>query len=585
MPIFLIPLVVLSAAGLKAPVGRTVRAATAVPMYAAPSVNTPSCGELAAGSSTPSVLDADGFVGVAQGKRTCWVESSKVSVSQSRALLGMLPLADVAVGVVTAGAQLVFSNPTLQENVTRVVEGTAVTVLEQGAGVVKVKTPDGKIGWMVKKGLQDAVKAVSKTAEDVRAAPSAGPRIAGLAPGQWLTVLSNAKGFAQVKLEDGTVGFVTETAVATVKQLAPLVASEGALAAAGALPGGALVQAAAKAGSAAATAIPSPAGKDLQPAPATTEVAIDSVNPTDDALVVRSWLQRQDGTRVDPGESLSEGEAYEVHAVCSRDCYVRVTGETPEMGIICQYSPNHVKGFDVSRLLRAGEDAWTGMLPTGAVFRVFPPLMTRDVVRVEAVPAQGGQPFRYVPTVSAGQGCTPNARGTGTSRSVGIDFGPSEGLASAAPGIAPVVHELAFSTRPKDGDTLALFTADELQDAEAQGRSRGLFDFAGPKKKTDGPVIQVRSPTVGRAVKAPMDVMVAFVPREEGAQVDVNSFKARVWLGPVSKDITGAVKKYVTLEGIHAPGTEAPTGSFKIEVSIKDNRGRESVEVVDVTIK
>jgi hypothetical protein len=106
----------------------------------------------------------------------------------------------------------------------------------------------------------------------------------------------------------------------------------------------------------------------------------------------------------------------------------------------------------------------------------------------------------------------------------------------------------------------------------------------GPSARNGGPRIAVASPAKGAPVRGLMEVRLNFAPVGEDSPVDVESFRARLWRGAVSTDVTPAFKKFVTDTGLYARGARLPAGSYKLEFAVKDTQGRESVEVVDVTV-
>lgn len=122
-------------------------------------------------------------------------------------------------------------------------------------------------------------------------------------------------------------------------------------------------------------------------------------------LFVEVWVQKADGSRVSNNGLLRLGDEYEIHARCSRDCYLRITCETPAAGAVCQYSPNQFPGFGISPRILAGQDAWGMILPPGVRFRVSEPVMSEDILRVEAVSAGHGKPFYFVSGTDKGDGC------------------------------------------------------------------------------------------------------------------------------------------------------------------------------------
>jgi len=182
-------------------------------------------------------------------------------------------------------------------------------------------------------------------------------------PGAMVSIVERAKDRLKVRLGDGTIGWIAAEALSMVQELRQVPRADQAI-----------WQASAPAVAAA-------------------------------ALTVEAWVQKADGTVVPSGGTLRLGDEYEIHARCSQNCFIRVTCETPGAGAVCQYSPSQHQGFEVSPAIRAGEDAWPYLLPKGVRFKVSEPVMPEDVIRVEAVSAAAGIPFRYVAGSDKGEGC------------------------------------------------------------------------------------------------------------------------------------------------------------------------------------
>ena len=132
-------------------------------------------------------------------------------------------------------------------------------------------------------------------------------------------------------------------------------------------------------------------------------------------LLLEVWVQKPDGTPVANGDTLKLGDEYEIHARCSKDCFLRVTCETPAAGAVCQYSPNQFGGYSVSSRIAAAQDAWQYLLPSGVRFRVSEPVMSEDILRIEAISAEYGKPFYYVAGTDKGEGCASAGTGVATS--------------------------------------------------------------------------------------------------------------------------------------------------------------------------
>ncbi len=124
-----------------------------------------------------------------------------------------------------------------------------------------------------------------------------------------------------------------------------------------------------------------------------------------------AWVQKVDGTRIPSSSLLTLGDEYEIHAICSKDCYLRITCETPAAEAVCQYSPNQIHGFKTSPKIPAGQDAWPFLLPQGIRFQVGEPVMGEDVLRVEAISAEHGKPFHFVSGSDKGEGCVVSGPG------------------------------------------------------------------------------------------------------------------------------------------------------------------------------
>jgi hypothetical protein len=118
-------------------------------------------------------------------------------------------------------------------------------------------------------------------------------------------------------------------------------------------------------------------------------------------LMVEGRLLRPNGQIIWPSETLQLGEAYDIAIHCSRDCYVRITCETPEFDNTCQYHPSGLNDFKKSRKIKGGEWVQGVFLPSGVYFQVREPLSSYDLIRIEA---NTYAPYSFLPGAD-GDGC------------------------------------------------------------------------------------------------------------------------------------------------------------------------------------
>ncbi len=98
-----------------------------------------------------------------------------------------------------------------------------------------------------------------------------------------------------------------------------------------------------------------------------------------------------------------------------------------------------------------------------------------------------------------------------------------------------------------------------------------------------GPSVEVVAPEVGKTYKAPLHVLVKFIPKD-GKDIDLSALKVE-YLKFWSIDITYRVLPYITKEGIDIPAADLPSGKHKIRLSVADITGAITRVVMVASIK
>jgi|GEM_PF-2827138 len=282
----------------------------------APSDRSPACATLAEGTAFSAMYVADGWYGLqveeTQGK-LCWVPAKGVEQIKTRSAVLAVPLLIEAGRAVVTFLRDLFTGDLFKKKADIKIEpGTMVSILEEAADKVKIRTDGGQEGWIAREALSKIKEFTSTPQKD---------------QGIW----------------------------------------EG----------------------------------------------HQAVN-TSGNLLLEVWVQKADGSAVQNYSELKLGDEYEIHARCSKDCFLRVTCETPAAGAVCQYGPNQFPGFTVSPRIAAGQDAWSYMLPPGMRFKVSEPVMSEDILRIEAISAEYSKPFYYVAGTDKGEGCASAGAGMAT---------------------------------------------------------------------------------------------------------------------------------------------------------------------------
>ncbi len=144
---------------------------------------------------------------------------------------------------------------------------------------------------------------------------------------------------------------------------------------------------------------------------------------------------------------------------------------------------------------------------------------------------------------------------------------------------------------------VTLLTQADIDLAVAQGKARaaartvceggkcrempGTFSVI-ETKYDSGPGIKVIEPPPDAEYKAPIRLIINFVPKE-GTAVDVKTFRLE-YLKFVSIDITRRVANYVGPGGVNVEKADLPAGDHKLRITIKDTQGGISQQVYSVKI-
>ena len=100
--------------------------------------------------------------------------------------------------------------------------------------------------------------------------------------------------------------------------------------------------------------------------------------------------------------------------------------------------------------------------------------------------------------------------------------------------------------------------------------------------RATGPQIKVVEPPPEGEYKAPIRLVINFIPRE-GTQVDLKTFRLE-YLKLFSIDITGRVAGYLAPSGIKVEKADLPPGEHKLRLTLKDTEGGITQQVYSVKI-
>lgn len=105
----------------------------------------------------------------------------------------------------------------------------------------------------------------------------------------------------------------------------------------------------------------------------------------------------------------------------------------------------------------------------------------------------------------------------------------------------------------------------------------------GFRSQQQGPRILVNNPEPGGVYSPPVAIDIRFEPREN-TKVDTASLKV-VYVKLLKVDITERVAPYLSADGIRISQAELPAGEHTLILSIADDTGNISSQIINVTIK
>ena len=168
---------------------------------------------------------------------------------------------------------------------------------------------------------------------------------------------------------------------------------------------------------------------------------------------------------------------------------------------------------------------------------------------------------------------------------------------SKAPVIAAFVIFFAAFWGCAPAHAMTLLTQEDINRGSVQGQEKAAsrtvcasgtcyempesFSVIETKYAT-GPQIEVVEPPPDAEYKAPIRLIINFVPRE-GTQVDLKSFRLE-YLKLISIDITGRVAEYLGPTGVRIERADLPPGNHKLRITIKDTKGGIGQQVYSVKI-
>jgi hypothetical protein len=96
--------------------------------------------------------------------------------------------------------------------------------------------------------------------------------------------------------------------------------------------------------------------------------------------------------------------------------------------------------------------------------------------------------------------------------------------------------------------------------------------------RDDGPEFDVRKPTQ-RIVKSPFEIDIKFSPREGEVDLQTLRIDAQMFVSGAFRghwDLVPRLKSFVSPSGIVTPPVSIPSGTYRIELALRDKRGGES---------
>ncbi len=149
---------------------------------------------------------------------------------------------------------------------------------------------------------------------------------------------------------------------------------------------------------------------------------------------------------------------------------------------------------------------------------------------------------------------------------------------------------------PAAAHTVTLLTQEDIERGASQGQEKASVTVCASGKCYEmpasfavietryatGPRIEVVEPSPDAEYKAPIRLIISFMPRE-GTQVDLKTFRLE-YLKLIPIDITGRVAGYLEPTGVRIEKAELPPGDHRLRITLKDTKGGISQQVYSVKI-
>lgn len=119
---------------------------------------------------------------------------------------------------------------------------------------------------------------------------------------------------------------------------------------------------------------------------------------------------------------------------------------------------------------------------------------------------------------------------------------------------------------------------------EEAARPMANSEVIGFRALTRAPSIRLISPdATGQPLKTPLNLRLQF-QAHGGSVIDPDSIRV-TYLREPKVDLTERMRRHIQAQGIDMRDAELPPGDHQLRVEVRDRDGRQSVEVINLTIR